>query len=119
MTLEKEQAEMDKLAVVLKKRLRLQDWNTVICVKRHFDMPDSRYGSCNDVVSRKEAVISILWSGDRVPVDGQIPDSAACTLAHELLHLHFAPFWDDAHELAMEQAIQCLATAFVKGGDNK
>lgn len=99
--------------------LRLQDWRVFLRKTRARDMsnPDHQ-GECEWVLSRKEAYISLLDPVD-YPPDAIEPQDEELTLVHELMHLHFAPFWtdkgeDDPERIAMEQAIELTAQALVR-----
>ena len=94
----------------LQRHLRLQDWNVILGCKRFHEMPDGLLGQCEWNLPKKEAFINILCQEDR---DARPFSSTELdTLVHELIHLHFAPFWDDANKIEMEQAIECLSQAF-------
>lgn len=96
------------------RRLRLQDWDIVVRVKRQFDMARAdAAGHCSCVVALKEAVISILdvvdWDPDIIK-----PQDQEMYLVHELLHVHFSQMHDEYNSpVHVEQAIQKIAEALV------
>lgn len=107
------QEELDALCDEWQKRLRLQDWHVVVRLRRHYEMNENTTGVIDPVLTRKEARIDLLCEEDRLPIEQPFADSVEHTLVHELLHLHFEPFWDDNKRVEMEQAIQIIADALV------
>lgn len=108
----------DELKALCKKWqqiLRLQDWDVEVCFVRQFEIEDAD-ARCFPKLTRKEAKIKILnpidFTGERLEGAGT-PRDIESLLIHELLHLHFDPFWCEEKELEMEQAIHSLAKAFV------
>jgi hypothetical protein len=98
-----------------KKRLRLQDWIVKCKIARNKDVVANAQGHCSWVIQKKMATILILDPLD-YPDDTMHPQDMEQTLVHELLHLHFAPFDDETDtpkEIAIEQAIDCIAFSLV------
>lgn len=98
------------------KRLRLQDWVVKCKISRNKDVATNSQGHCNWVIQKKMATILILDPLD-YPEDTMHPQDMEQTLVHELLHLHFAPFDDESDtpkEVAIEQAIDCIAYGMVQ-----
>ena len=96
--------------------LRLQDWDFYVKVKRQRDFSrDTSEGEFYPTLSKKEAAIYLLDQVD-YPPDCLYSQDEERILVHELIHAHFAPFWDDAveeHRVHMEQAIEAIAKALV------
>lgn len=102
--------------------LRLMDWNVKVVLKRSHEMKHPHALGMNSWdMNRKASVITMCSPEDLAAhneaFDGEENDYDV-TLVHELLHLHFAPFWptnEDAgvDELPMEQAINLLSYALV------
>jgi hypothetical protein len=96
--------------------LRLQDWKVLIELSREKEMKSpSCHGLCWYHDEHKRAKIWI-----RHPLDyqdpGDFPMDIECTVVHELLHLHFAPFYDKeegARQTAQEMAIEMVAHGLV------
>lgn len=105
------QAELESLCAKWQKRLRLQDWNVKVEVVRFFDIPE-KLGEAEIHNQRKEAVIRIIGESDRRE---QRDTPVEHTLIHELLHLHFEPFWDQDKYTEMEQAINLITGALYDG----
>ena len=103
------QAELEELCAEWQRKLRLQDWQVRVEFARYFDMP-GRLGECDNCPLTKTATIRLLVPGDIGPQNAY-PDIEH-TIIHELLHLHFAPFYD-ADNPYMEQAINLIAGALV------
>lgn len=95
-------------------RLRLSDWKVVVkIVKRSEMVTQDSLAECAWNLERKRADVHLLDT--RARTTDENPDMEA-DLVHELLHLHFAPFWD--HEdnnkaVPQEQAIDIIAEALV------
>ena len=100
------QQELESLCAKWQRRLRLQDWNVTVELVRHFDIPD-RVDEASMQIERKEATIKIVSPADRHEQDNPFEH----TLIHELLHLHFEPFWNNEKGVEMEQAINLIAGA--------
>lgn len=92
--------------------LRLQDWDIEISIVRQRGMGSrTSMGECEYNEQRKIAFIRIL---DPIDYEDLLPLDMEWTLVHELLHLHFAPIWDDDKESEMETTINLLAAALVR-----
>lgn len=96
------------------KTLRLRDWDVKIIRSLARDM--SLYhveGECEYTTQSRTALIRVLDPIDYPP--GEWPQDDEETIAHELLHLHFAPFMkkDEPDHTTQEQAICAIASAFV------
>lgn len=101
------------------RRLRLQDWHVTVEVVRGRKLDDLNLGECHSNLENKEAKIFL-----RDPIDydpqSMIPSHPERTLVHELLHLHCLPFDPKNNTLeatALEQAINCIASALVTWED--
>jgi len=73
-------------------------------------------GQCTWNLERKEALIQILDHQDWDPACS-FEQCHIHTLVHELLHLHFAPFFGHAqpyHETEKEQAIHAITRAMIR-----
>lgn len=101
------QQELEELCAEWQARLRLLDWNVRLEICRYYGMPDS-LGDCDCDIPTKAAKIRLLVQDDISPHE-VYPDMEH-TIVHELLHLHFAPFYD-AENQYMEQAINLIAGA--------
>lgn len=110
--------ELQRLTKFWQKVLRLQDWELEVRITRGRDMADDGHqGECHYIQSLKQAKILIVDPID-YPSEAWEPQDIERTLCHELLHLHFAPFYsekseDDPERTAQEQAIEILARAYV------
>lgn len=109
----KNNADIQALCAEWQKILRLQDWGIKITFERHWRMAPNRAGECSMVVNKKIAVIFILdpidYSNDYVcSLD---PER---TVVHELVHLHLASNVSTLPETTEEQAVESLASAFVR-----
>lgn len=108
--------QLQALCETWQKRLGLADWKVKARFVKHYEMDHSNItGECQWVLARREATIKILVEEDYPPslVEGYDLER---TLVHELIHLHFAPFWADdgsLEQLLQEQAIEALAKALV------
>lgn len=97
------------------KRLRLQDWVVKCRIARNKEGLEKVQGNCTWVLTKKMATILVLDPLD-YPDDTMHPQDMEQTLVHELLHLHFCPFDDESNtpkEIAIEQAVDCIAFALV------
>lgn len=109
--------ELQKLCREWQKRLRLQDWDVKVFVKRESQfINENAAGECSWQLAKKLAVIRIL---DPIDYGSNLawPQDQEATLVHELLHLHFAPFAakdDTPEDTAQEQAIDLIARALVE-----
>ncbi len=110
--------ELKALCVKYQKILRLQDWNIIVRIKRARDFDQECCGDVHWSLTRKEAVIRILDHVDYDP-DSIYPQNMERTLIHELLHIHFAEVSERAKDAdididtSLEQALQCIAQAFL------
>lgn len=87
-------------------------------IKRNYNMDDDLSGLCTTRLKLLEAWIDIRHP-DEVDPESLLPYDMEKTLVHELLHIHFAPFFEDdpsqkLKNLAQEQAIENIARALVK-----
>ena len=101
------------------KALYLQDWTIDFKIVRQWDMPDSgTVACCQWYLQRKDAVIQVLDPQDLAGVGRKFIDGEECdydiSIVHELLHLHFAPFFREEDEIAHEQAINAISRGMVK-----
>jgi len=107
--------ELERLGRKWQEILRLQDWDVEFSFARQSDIDDAD-ARCFPHLSRKEAKIKILdpldFHGERLEGAGS-PQNIEMLVVHELIHLHFEPFWKEKHETEMEQAIHSLAKAFL------
>lgn len=106
---------------VWQEKLRLQDWNVTLELRRKHEMADPNSIGCIRIFEEgKDAKIHLLSPVDLVTVEECFIDHEELnydiTLVHELLHLHFHPFAeDDATQkgIAQEQAINILSRSIV------
>lgn len=104
------------------KKLRLQDWNVEVTLKRHYEMAHPDCVGCTQIFDEeKDAKIELLSPLDIAGVAGSFINHEELnydiTLVHELLHLHFSPFVEDdttPKGVAQEQAINAISKALVK-----
>jgi len=113
MTFTQEQAE----AALAKwqKILRLQDWEIKVCICRGRDLSLDGQAEVHWRMEKKAAIVNLL---DPVDYDNKrFPQDHETGLVHELLHLHMAGFAAEngtPEDIAQEQAIHALSTAFVR-----
>jgi len=108
--------ELREACVYWQGLLGLSDWKIVVKLARIYDMPENTQGQCTWTIERKEAVIKLLDHQDWDP-DCLFEQDHEHTLCHELIHLHFAPFFGVAqpdHEVEKEQAINAITHALVR-----
>lgn len=111
-------AEIYKQTAFWQEVLALRDWNLDIQIVRPWDMEESSsLAECDWYLERKDAFIRVLHPNDlgsvqRFFIDGEEADYDI-SLVHELLHLHFAPFDHDEHEVVQEQAINAISRGLV------
>src|SRR5215469_18222449 len=75
------------------KILRLQDWDCKVSLKRAADMHADSCEGCNRYhTALKTASIHVRDPIDHES-DAEWPPDAEETIVHELIHLHFAPFY--------------------------
>lgn len=109
------QEQLEALCAEWQRRLRLQDWDVKIRLRRRYDMwVETNQGECKHETLKKLALVNILDPTDYDP-DNVWPQDVERTVVHELLHLHFAPFVGDYEQCnaAHEQAIDLIAGALV------
>jgi hypothetical protein len=109
------ESALQKACALWQKRLRLQDWDVRVRVRRKAQMSAEKCRACVDADLRlKEALIEIQDPIDYTPKIWV--NDMEQSLVHELLHLHFAPFEAEegtAELVAQEQAIELIACALV------
>lgn len=117
--------QLQERCLYWQERLRLRDWDVVVEVVRaaRLQAPGTGFldGSCDWTLSNKTAYIRILDPVD-YPEDAFEPQDMEQTLVHELLHIHFAPFFEglvtsetkDLEQIAKETAIEMIARALVQ-----
>lgn len=106
--------DLNDICATWQERLRLQDWRIEVKVVGHDDVSEHSLGCVMTVNDRKKALIKILRDEDCAECD---KGHAERTLVHELIHLHFEPFWTDEKKTELELAINMLAGAFVPPTD--
>lgn len=110
-------AELEAWVTEWQRRLRLQDWDVKIQVRRRYDMSlANAHGTCTWELCKKLAAIEIMDPNDYDPGSWAWVNDVEKTVVHELLHLHFAPFAspdDGPADIAQEQAIDLIARALV------
>jgi len=95
--------------------LRLQDWEVKVAARRERAMHSDECEGCNRYQPElKRASIHIRDPLDD-PEDADFPPDPETTIVHELLHLHFAPFYVTKGLLntLQEQAIEAIAQSLV------
>jgi hypothetical protein len=95
--------------------LRLQDWEVKVAARRERAMQSNDCEGCNRYQpDLKRASIHIRDPLDE-PEDADFPADPEATIVHELLHLHFAPFYVTKGLLntLQEQAIEVIAQSLV------
>lgn len=103
------QPDLADLCHLWQTRLRLRDWNIEVRFVGHDELEGDGLGRCLINKDHKKAIIKVLREEDRSGCDkGHVER----TLIHELLHLHFEAFWDDAKKQEMETTINILSAAF-------
>jgi hypothetical protein len=124
MIMTKVKIDLMKLCREWQDSLRLRDWDITISTVRYYQLAD--YDRLAEIVyslPKKKAVISILdpddWNPDDPDFDENrqdMPERIEESIVHELLHLHMAPIKEGRsdYDPAVEQAVNCLASAFVK-----
>lgn len=94
---------------------RLRDWDIKISWARARELGEGVLGVCIPVLPRKSAVIGILDPIDRFG-DTASDYEIEANVAHEVAHVHMAPFNTDNESLygiAEEHLVQSFATAMV------
>ena len=117
--------ELQALCAVWQERLRLQDWDVTVSLKRHREMSlrDS-HACCEWQLLKRRALIQIEAPEDALQANDWAHSATdhELSLVHELLHLHFAPFSaktgtakDTAQELAIHRISLALVAAYRVG----
>ena len=101
------------------KVLYLQDWTVDLRVVRQWEMDDPKtLAQCHWFLERKDAIIQVLNPTDLAGIADKFIKGEECdydiSLVHELLHLHFAPFYREGDEISHEQAINAISRGMVK-----
>ena len=108
--------ELVALCADWQQRLRLQDWNVEVGLKRKFDATrDDCMAYIEVMEEKKHARITFIDPVDLDP-EGWPHESPERSLIHELIHLHvwaFNPKENTPQWKAMEQAVHALAGALV------
>lgn len=117
--------QLQERCLYWQERLRLRDWDVVVEVVRaaRLQAPGAGFldGGCDWTLANKTAYIRILDPVD-YPESAFEPQDMEQTLVHELLHLHFGPFFgelvtsetQDLTQIAKETAIEMIARALVQ-----
>lgn len=71
------------------KRMRLQEWDVKVQIRRYFDMGPDRKGEVNFSADTLQATVNLLDPADYDP-GFMWPYDPEKTLIHELAHLYFA-----------------------------
>jgi hypothetical protein len=109
------QARLDGWLREWQRTLRLQDWRLKIEARREKDMEfEGCHGLCNYSPALKDATITVRNSID-FQDGGGYPEDVEATIVHELLHLHFSPFYvtKGLVNTFQEQAIEVIAQSLV------
>ena len=95
--------------------LRLRDWDIDAAIVRGggLNLAPDKQGRCRPSLENKSATLAIIDPIDYDP-DLSFPLNQEKVLVHELIHLHFEPFWDENKKIEMEQAIVCISDALVR-----
>src|SRR5262245_6779419 len=110
------QAQLEAWLREWQQTLRLQDWQVKIDLRREKAM---EYEGCHGLngytTSLKQSRIQIRHPTDDHPV-ADYPQDVEATIVHELLHLHFAPFYvkKGLANTFQEQAIEVIARSLVE-----
>lgn len=105
----------EELASLVKKwqlTLRLQDWDIDCHIEPFKEEDDDAVGETTISMRRKHASILVREKEE---------ENTEHTLVHELIHLHFAPFFVNKGLVGamMEQAIDALASALMNVKNEK
>lgn len=107
--------EVDEYAEFWQNTLRVSDWDIDVKIVRGggLNLEPDKQGRCRPSLENKSATLAII---DEIDYDEDLafPLDQEKVLVHELLHLHFEPFWDEKKAVEMEQAIVCIADALVR-----
>jgi hypothetical protein len=109
------QARLESWLREWQKALRLQDWRLEIQAKREKDMEcEACHGLCSYSPALKSGTITVRDSIDFQDGAGS-PEDVEATIVHELLHLHFSPFYVNKGlvNTFQEQAIEVIAQSLV------
>jgi hypothetical protein len=108
------QEELGQKLQEWQKRLRLQDWIIKVRTARAYELPEASMACVNSTLENKTASILILDPIDYEP-GLMLPQDMENSLVHELLHLHLLPIHgdDDSKHVAVEQAIECIASGLI------
>lgn len=122
MSIEELEGRLNERAQSWQQALRLMDWDVKVKVLRRHELSRTAALACNSWdINRKASVIEVASPLDlpsyAKAFEGEENDYDV-TLVHELLHLHFAPFWDCEEEdsskmIGMEQAINLISYTLV------
>jgi len=101
--------------------LSLRDWNTGVRVVRQWELDDEHTIAQVDYnLRKKDAILKVLSPKDldrhaSMSVDGEERDYDV-HIAHELLHLHFAPLQLEGkqNEIGEEQAVHSIGRGLVR-----
>jgi hypothetical protein len=109
------QAQLEAWLAEWQKALRLQDWQVTVAVRRERAMHSDDCEGCNRYQpALKRASIHVRDVLDD-PENADFPADPEATIVHELLHLHFAPFYVNKGlvNVFQEQAIEVIAQSLV------
>lgn len=112
------QEELEIKLTYWKEKLRLQDWEIEVSIRRKNDMEFDALAIVNWTLSKKMATIRVL---DQIDYDHSCMGvrDMENDLIHELLHLHFAPINDhfsndnDVYSTFEEQAIESITSGLI------
>lgn len=112
------QEELENKLEYWKEKLRLQDWDIEVSIRRKNDMQFDALAIVSWTLSKKMATIRVLDQIDYDPSCMGVRDMEN-DLIHELLHLHFAPINDhfsndnDVYSTFEEQAIESITSGLI------
>jgi hypothetical protein len=112
------QEELERAGAYWQKALRLQDWDVKHVIARARDM-GTAVADCDYMESLKRATIRVMDPIDNNTIPERWPRDMEADLLHEILHLHFAPYYpresaaNDPTRIAMEQAIDLISLALL------
>ena len=106
--------DLDQALARWQKRLRLQDWDVRVEVKRTHSMEDGALGRSWVQPATRHALIRLLDPQDYDPTEPPDMQDTETTLVHELLHIAIpGDNSDGTSSLAQEQGIDAIARALV------
>jgi hypothetical protein len=109
--------ELRERCTLWQKRLRLQDWDVIVEFERQVSLSKPHRCAENEYMwSLKRSKISLIDPVDAAAPGWFRPIDPELSLVHELLHLHFAPFEEEAgsdKQADQELAIEMIAEALV------